>query len=241
MSTPRRSLVVTALPLALQQGTVFAETLEQGAGSSVVTNVAPAVIVIGIAGLLALTLLCRHAVMKLAHVLPRFLHQRRINSILHGHSRSVLSDFLLTNPYGGLSRIDYALCVGGGVVCIRSKRLSGSIIGDLDDPQWTLESGSKRRRFLNPVVQNEGRAEALRKLVQGLPVLNLVVLDGDVTFDRSTAHEIIAVDDLDEFLRNVKFEPCGIDDWDAAWLTITSAALTDVDSRKDFAAQLSFG
>ena len=35
--------------------------------------------------------------------------------------------------------------------------------------------------------------------------------------------------------------PSAVEDWDALWLTLRSAAKTDADTRKDYAAQLSFG
>ena len=52
---------------------------------------------------------------------------------------------------------------------------------------------------------------------------------------------VIHVRELESTIENLAFEPGLIDDWDALWLTMKAAARTDIDSRKDYAAQLSFG
>ena len=45
---------------------------------------------------------------------------------------------------------------------------------------------------------------------------------------------------IDSYIAKFVFGPCKIKDWDAVWLTVRSALLTDEGSRKDFRAQLSF-
>jgi hypothetical protein len=45
---------------------------------------------------------------------------------------------------------------------------------------------------------------------------------------------------LNSYIAKFVFGPCKIKDWDAVWLTVKSAALTDEETRKDFRAQLSF-
>ncbi|HSD68215.1 MAG TPA: hypothetical protein VLB07_01625, partial [Woeseiaceae bacterium] len=51
---------------------------------------------------------------------------------------------------------------------------------------------------------------------------------------------VIHIRDLRNYIALFVFGPSKIDDWDAVWLTLRAAALTDEESRKDFSAQLSF-
>jgi len=61
-----------------------------------------------------------------------------------------------------------------------------------------------------------------------------------VQFTSPLEKNVIHVRDLNSYIAKFVFGPCKIEDWDAVWLTVKAAALTDEDSRKDFQAQLSF-
>ena len=115
------------------------------------------------------------------------------------------------------------------------------VFGDPQDPQWTNVDGVHRRKFLNPHIQNEGRARALRKVVPNLPVANLVVFTGDVEFTADRQKNVIHLAELDSYITKFELGPSKVDDWNAIWLTVKSSVLTDEESRKDFDAQLSFG
>ena len=97
-----------------------------------------------------------------------------------------------------------------------------------------------RRKFLNPLIQNEGRTRALQKVIPDVPVANLIVFTGDIQFTSPPEKNVIQVGRLDSYIAKFVFGPCKIDDWDAVWMTLKAAALTDEESRKDFNAQLSF-
>ncbi|MGY8794563.1 MAG: hypothetical protein ACKVJN_05450, partial [Woeseiales bacterium] len=107
-------------------------------------------------------------------------------------------------------------------------------------PQWTHVDGAHRRKFLNPLIQNEGRAKALQKVAEEAPVANLVVFTGAVQFTSVLEKNVIHVRDLDTYIAKFVFGPCKVDDWDAVWMNIKAAALVDEETRKDFDAQLSF-
>ena len=59
-------------------------------------------------------------------------------------------------------------------------------------------------------------------------------------FSSKPPKNVIRVRELESFIAKFVFGPSKIEDWDAAWLTVKSAALTDEDTRKDFKAQLGF-
>jgi hypothetical protein len=146
----------------------------------------------------------------------------------------------LPGAYGGLTHIDHGILTPGGVFCIQTKHCAGAVFGNADEPQWTNVNGKHRRRFLNPLIQNEGRTRALRNVVPDVPVANLVVFRDSVKFTAPMPHNVVHLGDLNSYLAAYKFGPCDVDNMDDTWAAIRSSVLTDEASRKDFRAQLSF-
>lgn len=213
------------------------------AGAQVVTgltNTGIGMFIIAVAAALMTTLLFRASATQVARKVTEKIGKHRIHKILRAKSANVLEDFLLPGAFGGLTRIDYAILTSGGILCIQTKHYNGVVFGAADEPQWTNVDGINRRKFLNPMIQNEGRTRALQNTVPKVPVANLIVFTGSVQFTTPLEKNVIHVKDLASYIAKFVFGPCKITDWDAVWLTVRSAALTDEDSRKDFRAQLSF-
>ncbi len=204
------------------------------------THVGPAMFVIALACALLLTLFFRASATHVAKLVTGKIGKRRIRRILKQKSRDVLEDFILPGAYGGLTKIDHAILTSGGIVCIQTKHYNGVVFGAPDEPQWTNVDGIHRRKFLNPMIQNEGRTKALQKAVPKVPVANLVVFTGSVQFTSPLEKNVIHVRDLNSYIAKFVFGPCKIKDWDAVWMTVNAAALTDEETRKDLSAQLSF-
>jgi hypothetical protein len=80
----------------------------------------------------------------------------------------------------------------------------------------------------------------LRNVIPDVPVANLIIFTGFVEFTSVPPKNVIHVRDLESYVAKYVFGPSKIEDWDAVWLTVKAAALTDVDTRKDFHAQLGF-
>ena len=205
-----------------------------------ISSVGPAVLLFTIAAALLLTLVFRSAANHFARFVTGKIGQWRIRKALDKRSPDALHDFILPGAYGGLVKIDHAILTAGGILCIQTKHYNGVVFGSEDDPQWTNVDGTKRRRFLNPLIQNEGRSRALRQVVPDVPVANLVIFTGSVDFTSAPPRNVIHVRDLESFVAKYVFGPSKIKDWDAVWLTVKAAALTDEDSRKDLQAQLTF-
>ena len=237
----RRISLGLALLLA-SHGAGSATTAQDGAAHSVsaLGDTGPAMIIFSISAALLLTLAFRPTASHVARTITRKIGTRRIKKILSGRSKDVLDDFLLPGAYGGLTRIDHAILTSGGILCIQTKHYKGIVFGDANEPQWTNVDGVHRQKFLNPRIQNEGRTRALQNVIPEVPVASLVVFTGDVQFTAPQEKNVIHVRNLDSYIAKFVFGPCKIQDWDAVWLTVNSAALTDEDSRKDFSAQLSF-
>ena len=203
-----------------------------------ITSVGPAAFLFTIAGALLLTLIFRSVASHVMRLVTRRIGAFRIRRALEARSPDVLHDFILPGAYGGLVKVDHAILTAGGILCIQTKHYNGIVFGEHDEPQWTNVDGTTRQRFLNPTIQNEGRTRALQNVVPDVPVDNLIVFTGNVEFPTPPPKNVIKVERLNSFIDKHVFGPSKVKDWDAAWLTLKSAALTDEASRKDLQAQI---
>ncbi len=203
-----------------------------------ITNIGPAAIFFTIAGALLLTLIFRSTASHIVGLVTSWIGTLRIRRALRRRSPDVLHDFILPGAYGGLTKIDHAILTAGGILCIQTKHYNGIVFGGEDEAQWTNVDGTIRRRFLNPLIQNEGRTRALQIVVPNVPVANLIVFTGNVEFTTPPPKNVIRVSQVDSYIAKFIFGPSKIKDWHAVWLTVNSAALTDGASRKDLQAQI---
>ena len=210
----------------------------QPAVTTGITNVGPAAFIFTIAGALMLTLVFRSTASHVMRIATARVGAFRIRRALDARSPDVLHDFILPGAYGGLTKIDHAILTAGGILCIQTKHYNGIVFGGEDEAQWTNVDGTSRRRFLNPLIQNEGRTRALQNVVPDVPVANVVVFTGNVDFPTPPPKNVMRVAKLDSFIAKFVFGPSKVKDWDAAWLTVKSAALTDEATRKDLQAQI---
>ncbi len=222
------------LPSAAADGTGDTEVLTG------LSNTGIGLFIIAIAAALLLTLMFRASATHVARIVAEKIGKRRIHKILNARSPDLLEDFILPGAYDGLTHIDHAILTSSGILCIQTKHYNGIVFGGADEPQWTNVDGVHRRKFLNPLIQNEGRKKALQKVVPNVPIANLVVFTGAIQFTTPLEDNVIHVRDLNSYIVKFEFGPCKVENWDDVWLTVKSAALTDDESRKDFRAQLSF-
>jgi len=222
------------LPSVAANGTAHARVATGLAGTDI------GMLVIAIGGALLLTLACSLSATCLARRFRERIDRRRIRRILRTGSADLLHDFILPGAYGGLTRIDHGVLTGKGIFCIQTKHYHGTVSGKADDPQWVHVDGSHRKIFLNPLIQNEGRARALQNVVPDVPVANLVVFMDTISFATPMEDNVIHLRDLENYLANFTFEPCAAAGLNDTWLQLKAAALTDKESRRDFNAQLSF-
>jgi hypothetical protein len=203
-----------------------------------ITNVGPAAFFFTVAAALLLTLIFRSTASHVVGLLTSWLGTIRIRRVLNRRSPDVLHDFILPGAYGGLTKIDHAILTAGGILCIQTKHYNGIVFGAEEEAQWTNVDGTAKRRFLNPLIQNAGRTRALQNVVPDVPVANLVVFTGKVEFPTPPPKNVLRVAEVDSYIAKFVFGPSKIKDWDAVWLTVNSAALTDEATRKDLQAQI---
>ena len=228
--------ILSSAPLIAMPAVAAESELHTG-----ITSVGPAKFLFTLAAALLLTLVFRSTANHLARFATARIGKWRIRSALAKRSPDTLHDFILPGAYGGLARLDHAVLTAGGILCIQTKHYSGVVFGGEDEAQWTNVDGTRRRRFLNPIIQNEGRRRALQKVVPDVPVANLVIFTGSVEFASPPPKNVIHLDQLESYIARFVFGPSKIDDWHAVWLTVKAAAMTDAGTRKDFQAQLGFG
>jgi len=226
-------LVASSLPLM-----AVPALAAQTAATTGITNVGPAAFIFTIAAALLLTLVFRSTASHVVRIVTTRIGELRIRRALEARSPDVLHDFILPGAYGGLTKIDHAILTAGGILCIQTKHYNGIVFGGEDEAQWTNVDGTVRRRFLNPLIQNDGRSRALQNVVPDVPVANVVVFTGSVEFPTPPPKNVIRVTAIDSFIAKFVFGPSKVEDWDSAWLTVKSAALTDEATRKDFQAQI---
>lgn len=233
MLSPRN--LVASLPLAATPAMAAGSSPDTG-----ITAIGPAVFLFTISAALFLTLVFRNSAGQLTHLVTRRIGEQRIRKALERRSPDVLHDFILPGAYGGLVHIDHAIMTAGGILCIQTKHFSGVVFGGEDEPQWTNVDGVSKRRFLNPLIQNEGRTRALQQIVPDVPVANLVIFTGSVEFPSPPPKNVIRVGELESFIAKFVFGPSKVEDWDAIWMSVKAAAMTDEATRKDLQAQIGF-
>lgn len=237
-------LGVMSLKIPFRFSLALGLLLPAGTDASVTTGVTgtgTAILIFTVAGALLLTLVLRPASNYIARAVGIRIGRWRVRRTLDGLANDVLHDFIVPGAYGGLARIEHAILTSGGVLCLQAKHCRGAIFGDAGDAQWTNVDGGNRQRFLNPLIQSEGRRRAVQKILPEAPVASLVVFTGTVEFMAELPDTVVHISDLDAAIQRLEFGPSPVEDWDALWLTLRAAAKTDDDSRRDYAAQLSFG
>ena len=225
--------LLTALPLIMAPAMVA-----RGMTNPDGTGLSAAMFATAVA--LVLTLLLQRVATRSMNAVSAMIGDYRLKKALRGYSEYLLSDFIVPGAYGGLSKVDHALLTPAGVLCIRAVHRHGKVYASGHDAQWFQVAGGGRRRFLNPLIQNEGRARALTSALSPVAVTNLVVFTGSPRFASALPQNVITLSELGAWLERYTFTADAIDDMDETWQRLAAAAITDTESRKDFEAQIGF-
>ncbi len=193
----------------------------------------PATLSFTLAAALILTLLFRKSAGYAATRVVKALRRRKIRQALAG--MEFVEDALLPGAYGGLARVDFAVRLPGGIACLRVIHVDGTLTGSDDTAQWSVVSGTHRRRMLNPVIQNEGRARAIRKVVGAVPVHAITVACGR---HKTLPACVITVAALSAALQ--AFDASEVEGLDEAWMELKAAVIRDPAAQRDFEAQIGF-
>lgn len=98
--------------------------------------------------------------------------------------KAIFHDLYVRKNNGDFSQIDLVIATKVGIIVLEVKDYSGWIFGNGKQDKWTqvLAYGRDKYRFYNPVMQNHGHINALRKTLkqfENIPFYSVIVFDGD--------------------------------------------------------------
>lgn len=107
--------------------------------------------------------------------------------------RAIFHDLYIQKPSGEYTQVDIAVATRAGIIVFEVKDYSGWIFGNEHQRYWTqiLAYGKEKHRFYNPVMQNAGHIQAIRKRLPhnpGIPIYSVIVFFGNSEFKNVTCH-----------------------------------------------------
>lgn len=98
--------------------------------------------------------------------------------------QTIFHDLCVEKKNGEFSQIDIVVATTEGIIVFEVKDFSGWIFGNGNHSHWTkvLAYGKKKYRFYNPIKQNKGHIETLRKQLkqfENIPFFSIIVFYGD--------------------------------------------------------------
>ncbi len=98
--------------------------------------------------------------------------------------KAIFHDLYIQKPNGEYTQVDIAVATKAGIIVFEVKDYSGWIFGNEHQRYWTqlLAYGKEKYRFYNPVMQNSGHIQAIRKCLPqnpGIPIYSVIVFFGN--------------------------------------------------------------
>ncbi len=125
------------------------------------------------------------------------------NAISKNHPKPFhLFNNITLKTKNGTTQIDHILVSPYGIFIIETKHYSHWIFGSPEQEVWTQVHFKMKNRFLNPLKQNQGHLNTLKKLFK-LPndkFHNIVVFTGDAKFKTDPGPCVIQLFELPKFL-----------------------------------------
>ena len=112
--------------------------------------------------------------------------KEHLEAFISFHGGYIFNNFCFKGDNGYSSEIDHILISKGGVFIIETKAIVGTIYGNEEDEVWHnfKDSYPTEKTFRNPVKQNLGHINHLKKLIRNNPpkMQNMVIfLDADLS------------------------------------------------------------
>ncbi len=126
--------------------------------------------------------------------------ERRVVGVVARTGLPALHDIYLRTP-GGATQIDHIVRAGRTLFILETKHYSGACFGRPGERTWTQVSRGAKRRFYNPLLQNDGHVAAVRRAAGwGCRLRPLVVFTGSATFPAGMPAGVIDLPELDRLL-----------------------------------------
>lgn len=89
--------------------------------------------------------------------------------------KAIFHDLYIQKPNGEYTQVDVAVATKAGIIVFEVKDYSGWIFGNENQRYWTqlLDYGKEKHRFYNPVMQNAGHIQVIRRCLPqnpGIPI-----------------------------------------------------------------------
>lgn len=111
--------------------------------------------------------------------------RRVILSLLKGGipPNAIFHDLYIQKPGGEYTQVDVVAATKAGLIVFEVKDYSGWIFGNGHQKYWTkiLAYGKEKHRFYNPVMQNAGHIQAIRRCLPqnpDIPIYSVIVFFG---------------------------------------------------------------
>lgn len=108
-------------------------------------------------------------------------HRVILNLLKEGiNPKAIFHDLYIRKPSGEYTQVDVVVATKAGIIVFEVKDYSGWIFGNEHQRYWTqvLAYGREKHRFYNPVMQNAGHIQAIRRCLPqnpGIPIYSVIV------------------------------------------------------------------
>ena len=118
--------------------------------------------------------------------------------------KQVINNIML-NDTGKTRHIDHIAITERGVFVIETKNFSGNVYGRENSKEWQQFLGNKRYDFVNPIYQNFGHTEMVKKVLQNKvdEIYSVIVftIKCKLKLDEVTT-KVMYVDEIKEYVEN---------------------------------------
>ena len=144
---------------------------------------------------------------------------------LFGKKGRIIRNAYIPKDYGKTTEIDLIYLTQKGAFVLESKNYSGWIFGNEKDKQWTATfPNGEKRRFYNPVIQNQNHIKWLKQYVgKSLPCYSVIVFSERCTLKKITVKTVGVV----VVKRNRLFSLIA-DNWDRFPDRLTDQQINDI-------------
>ena len=126
--------------------------------------------------------------------------ERRVQAVVGRSGLPAMHDVYLRTP-GGATQIDHIVRAGRTIFILETKHFGGACFGRPHERTWTHVNRGAKRRFYNPLLQNDGHVAAVRRAVGwGCRLRPFVVFSGSAAFPSGMPEGVLGLAELDELL-----------------------------------------
>ena len=136
--------------------------------------------------------------------------ERKVNKILNNLSEEyiTITDLLLKTEKG-TTQIDHVVVSYKGIFVIETKNYEGWIFGSDNQKYWTQVLYKNKYKFYNPVWQNKGHINAIKKILNryDIPIYSIIVFNDRCRLKKITSETpVIYMSNLKNYILNIRGE-----------------------------------